>query len=152
MDLVFSLRSIILKITGALAFLPPLLARVTVGWVFVESGWGKLHNLPKVIDCFRSLGIPRPELQAPFAARVELVCGALVLAGLLTRIAAVPLVIVMIVAIVTARRADVGSASDLFGMIEYLYILLLVYIAVDGPGPVSIDGLLVWKLGPKKRA
>src|SRR5437016_1652181 len=47
-------------------WLAPLLARVTVGWVFVTTGWGKLHNLQKIIDYFTELGIPYPQLQAPF--------------------------------------------------------------------------------------
>jgi hypothetical protein len=51
-----------------LKWLPSLLARITIGAVFIESGWGKLHNLPKVIDFFHSLGIPYAEVQAPFVA------------------------------------------------------------------------------------
>jgi putative oxidoreductase len=142
LQLAAKLRRLVLSIAGKLGFLPPLLARVTVGWIFVESGWGKLHNLEKVTSFFRDLGIPAPEIQAPFAAGTELVCGALVLAGLLARVASVPLAIVMVVAIATAKRADLGSLSDLFALSEYLYIVLLVWIGVAGPGPISIDGLL----------
>ena len=85
--------------------LPLFVARLSVGWVMVESGWGKLHNLPDVVEFFRSLGIPAPELQAPFAAGSELLFGATLMLGLLTRISAIPLMVIMTVAIITARSS-----------------------------------------------
>jgi putative oxidoreductase len=124
---------------------PLLVARVSVGWVMVESGWGKLHKLPDVVEYFRSLGIPSPELQAPMAATSELAFGALLMAGLFTRISAIPLMVIMTVAIITAKREDLNSASDLFGFIEYLYIILLLFLLVRGGGLFSLDRLLVWK-------
>jgi putative oxidoreductase len=122
--------------------LPLLVARVSVGWVFVESGWGKLHNLSAVIGYFRDLGIPAPGLEAPFVAGVELVCGALVLAGLATRLAAVPLIATMTVAIVTAKAEEIGSVSDVFGFAEYLYGLALLFLVVEGAGRVSLDAVV----------
>jgi putative oxidoreductase len=142
----FLVRPLILRIASALTWLPPTLARVTVGWVFVLSGWGKLHGLQDVVDFFRSLGIPAPELQAPFASRVEFVCGLLLLSGLMTRIACVPLIIVMIVAIVTARQEEITSLGALFGFVEYLYIVLMLWIGVAGPGPLSLDAILVQRV------
>jgi putative oxidoreductase len=124
-----------------LRWLPPTIARLTLGWVFLLSGWGKLHHLPEVIEFFRSLGIPAPEIQAPFAAGVELVCGGLLLLGLFSRLASVPLVVVMVVAIATARREELTSMGALFGFIEFLYIVLLLYIAIEGPGALSLDAL-----------
>jgi putative oxidoreductase len=121
------------------AWLPPLLARVTVGWIFVQSGWGKLHNLDQVVRFFTELGIPAPQIQAPFAASTELVCGALVLAGLATRVAALPLIIVMVVALSTALADRIGELSDLFALAEFCYIVMLVGLAVFGAGPVSLD-------------
>ena len=136
------LEPMLLAVTSRLRWLPPALARLTLGGVFLLSGWGKLHHLDDVIEFFGSLGIPAPQIQAPFAAGVEFVCGALLLAGLFTRLAAVPLVVVMIVAIATARREELTSLGVLFGFIEYLYIVLLLYVAVEGPGPLSLDALL----------
>jgi putative oxidoreductase len=124
-----------------LRWLPPTIARLTLGWVFLLSGWGKLHHLPEVIEFFRSLGIPAPEIQAPFAAGVEFVCGGLLLLGLFSRLASVPLVVVMIVAIATARGEELTSMGALFGFIEFLYIVLLLYIAIEGPGALSLDAL-----------
>lgn len=141
----FLLRPLVLSVASKLSWLPPLVARLTVGWVFVLSGWGKLHALPDIVDYFRTLGIPAPEIQAPFASGTELVCGALLLAGLASRFAAVPLIVVMTVAIMTARIEDLTSAGALFGFIEWTYIALLLWIAVAGPGPLSLDALLVRK-------
>ena len=136
-----SLESMLLSVTSRLRWLPPTLARLTLGWVFLFSGWGKLHNLDDIIEFFESLHIPAPQIQAPFVAGVEFVCGLLLLLGLLSRFAAVPLVVVMIVAISTALREKLTSLDDLFGFIEWLYIVLLLYIAVEGPGPLSLDAL-----------
>jgi len=136
------MRPLILAIASRFAWLPPKLARVTVGWVFLLSGWGKLHNLEQVTEFFASIGIPAPGIQAPFASATELVCGALLLAGLGTRLAAMPLVVVMAVAIATARLEELTSAGALFGFVEFTYIALLLYIAVGGPGPLSLDHLL----------
>ncbi len=128
-----------------LDFLPLLVARLSVGWVMVESGWGKLGNLPKVVDYFRSLGIPAPELQAPMAATSEFAFGALLMMGLFTRISSIPLMVIMTVAIVTAKRDELNGISDLFGFIEYLYIVLLLFLLIRGGGFLSLDRLLVWK-------
>lgn len=141
-NLLGGLEPMLLAVTSRLRWLPPALARLTLGWVFLLSGWGKLHHLDDVTEFFGSLGIPAPQIQAPFAAGVELVCGALLLAGLFSRLAAVPLVVVMVVAIATARREELTSLGVLFGFIEYLYILLLLYLAVEGPGPLSLDAIL----------
>ena len=71
---------------------------------------------------FTELGIPAPQFQAPLAATAELVCGALLLVGLFTRVATLPLIGVMAVALLTALRDQIHAASDLFGLAEYLYI------------------------------
>jgi putative oxidoreductase len=127
-----ALRRLTLAVAERLSWLPPTLARFTVGWIFFWSGWGKLHAIDGVIQFFTELGIPYPELQAPFASGNELVCGALLLLGLCARFATVPLIIVMIVALATAQRENVAGLADLFGLVEYLYIVLLVWIGVAG--------------------
>ena len=132
-------QEIVRSVTAMLSWLPPLLARVTVGVVFLQSGWGKLHNLQSVIEFFSSLGIPAPQLQAPIVSGLELVCGALILIGLLTRLAALPLMGTMVVAIATAKLKDLTGFTDLFGTSEFLYIVLLVWLATAGAGAISID-------------
>lgn len=141
-ELVQRLDRLAQAIQTGLAWLPPTAARLVIGWIFVQSGWGKLHNLEHVVQFFRDLGIPAPELQAPFVATTELACGALVLAGLATRLAALPLIGVMVVALTTALRDRIAELSDLFGLAEFLYVLLLASLVVLGAGPLSLDALV----------
>jgi putative oxidoreductase len=124
------------------SWVPILLARLTLGIVFAESGWGKLHNLPKVVEFFTQLGIPAPGIQAPFVAGVELVCGLLILVGLLTRLAAIPLSVTMLVAIATAKMSDVHSIGDFADLTEFAYFVLLMWLAWEGGGKVSVDHFL----------
>jgi len=129
-------------VASPLTWLAPLLARVTVGWVFATTGWGKLNNLQKVIDYFSDLGIPYPQIQAPFASANEFVCGVLVLLGLATRVASIPLIVVMLVAIRTAQWENVDSTAALLGLVEWSYIVIFAWLAIAGPGPVSLDALI----------
>jgi putative oxidoreductase len=124
------------------SFVGPLLARGTIGVAFIESGWGKVNNLDKVTAFFTELGIPAPAFQATFVSWVELVCGTLVFIGLATRLAAVPLICTMIVALITAKAEDIGSVGDLVGMIEFTYIALLAWLVVEGPGLLSLDHVI----------
>ncbi|MFY9551689.1 MAG: DoxX family protein, partial [Thermoanaerobaculia bacterium] len=140
-DRISRLRRPILRVSSALRWLPPTATRLTLGFVFVESGWGKLHALPKVVAYFTSLGIPAPQFQAPLAAGTEFVCGILMLLGLATRLASLPLIGTMTVAILTARRSELHGLSDLFGFIEYLYIALCLWLGAYGAGPISLDAV-----------
>jgi len=134
--------ALVKRIGTALNWLPPTVARFAVGWIFFQSGWGKLHDLGKVTDFFTQLGLPAPAFQAAFTSTTEFVCGSLLLLGLGTRLAAVPLIITMIVAIRTALWDQVDSLGALFGLAEFLYIALLLGLATNGAGPLSIDWLL----------
>jgi len=133
------LRRLLHALCSRLAFAPPLLARLVIGVVFTHSGYGKWTHLGQVVKFFADLGIPSPQLQAPFVASVELGCGALVLVGLGTRLAAVPLIGTMVVALVTALSEKITGLNALFGLAEFLYIVLLVQLIVGGAGAVSLD-------------
>ena len=146
-----SLRRLVLRVAAALRWLPPTVARLTIGWVFLQSGWGKLHNLEKVVGFFTSLGLPAPGFQARLVACTELVCGALILLGLATRVASIPLIITMIVALCTALKADIHSLGDLFGTSEFLYIALLLWLGAYGAGPVSLDRVIAARLDERER-
>jgi putative oxidoreductase len=145
------IRHLVLRASTALRWLPPTVARLTLGWVFLESGWGKLRHLDQVVAFFTDLGIPAPQFQAPLAAATEFVCGALLLSGLATRLASLPLIGVMIVAIGTARASELTGLSELFGFIEFLYIGLLLWLGVYGAGPISLDWIFAKKLDSAER-
>ena len=119
--------------------LAPLFARITVGWVFLWSGWGKLQNLPQVTENFIGWGIPFPHLVTPFVSGVEFFGGLFLLLGLLTRISAGALGITMIVAIASAKWAQVDSLETLLGFDEFEYLALFLWLAIAGAGPVSLD-------------
>src|SRR5687767_12261299 len=71
-----------------------VLIRVLVGWVFVSEGIQKFLFADTVgAGRFQKIGIPAPEVAGPFVGVIEIVCGVLILLGLLTRIAAVPLLV-----------------------------------------------------------
>lgn len=133
------------QLTLKISWLPPLFARITIGVVFIESGWGKLHNIEKVVGYFESLGIPFANIQAPMVAAIEFGAGLFLLAGIATRIAAVPLIAIMTVAIATAKAEEITMTSDIFGFSEFLYIVLLLWLAVSGPGKISFDHVIFKK-------
>jgi len=119
-------------------WLAPLMARVTLGMLFISTGWGKVHHLDKVTAFFTELHIPGPAFQATLVSYVELIGGALILVGLYAELAAIPLIVSMFVAIVTAKRSEVHSLPDLFGLVEWTYLVLLAWLVIAGPGKVSL--------------
>ena len=127
------------RVGHGLRWLSPTIARLTVGLVFFQSGWGKLHDLEKVTSYFTELGIPNPAFQARFASTAEFACGGLLLLGLATRFAVVPLIVTMCVAIRTVQWENVDGIGSLVGLLEFSYIALLVWLGTDGPGPLSLD-------------
>ena len=138
---VLKARRRILNSLEKLCWLPPLLARISIGSIFIVSGWGKLHNIEKVIGFFTDLGIPLPELQAHFVAWTELIGGSLILVGLLTRIASVPLIIMMTVAILTAKKSDIHGITDLLSLDEFIYIIFFIWFVITGAGKASVDAI-----------
>ena len=60
--------------------------------------------------------------------------------------ATLPLIGVMVVALLTALRAQIHAASDLFGLSEYLYIVILLWLGAYGAGPLSLDAVLARRL------
>src|SRR5579859_8261066 len=125
--------------------LGPLLARITVGWVFLWSGWGKLNNLPQVTENFIGWGIPFAHFFSPLTSGIEFFGGLFLLLGLLTRISAGALGVTMIVAIRSAKWADVDSLETLLGFDEFEYLALFLWLAIAGGGVISVDHwLLRW--------
>lgn len=127
------------QLVTRLDWLAPLLARITVGVLFMSTGWGKVHNLAKVAAFFTELHIPAPAIQAAFVSYLELIGGALLLVGFLARLISLPLIGSMAVAILTAKADEVHGLPDLFGLVEWTYLALLAWIALAGPGRVSLD-------------
>jgi len=96
-----------------------------------------VHSIPKVTAFFQSLGIPAPGLNAVVVGYTELIGGALLVVGLGTRLATLPLIVSMIVAILTAKLGDLHNVFDLVGFDEFTYLVVLVMILIIGPGDLA---------------
>ena len=126
-----------------------LLVRVTLGIVFVLSGWGKIHNTEKVISYFMELKIPYPVFSAHLTSWTELIAGTLILLGLLTRISAFAIFVIMTVAILTTQIPNLEHWTDLPGTVEYLYALLSLGLILIGAERYSLDTILKSKVKNK---
>jgi putative oxidoreductase len=124
------------------AFLGPTLARLTVGLVFIGTGWGKLHSIPDVTSFFTDLHIPAPGFHARLVAGTEFFGGLLVLVGLGTRLVSLPLAFTMVIAILTAKRPNIDGVTTLVGFEEWSYLVMFLWIALAGAGPLSLDALI----------
>jgi uncharacterized membrane protein YphA (DoxX/SURF4 family) len=141
---------------------PPatLLIRLAVGGVFLSEGIQKLLD-PAALGAgrFAKIGIPWPELTGPLVAGFEVVCGVLVLAGLLTRLAAVPLIATMAVAIVSTKVPILlGHGFSGFSLsqqgsygframahearTDWAMLLGALFLLWVGAGPWSVDAML----------
>jgi putative oxidoreductase len=129
-----------------------LVLRLYWGWAFFEAGKGKLLNLGQTAEFFGSLGIPFPALNAALAATTECVGGLLLLVGLASRLAAIPLIFTMIVAYLTADLEAVQNVfrdpDKFFAADPFLFLLASVLIFVFGPGAFSLDHLIGKKYSP----
>lgn len=130
------------KIASYFLWAGPFLVRVVVGYVFMLTGWGKLNNLPHMIELFTDWGIPYPHILTPFVSGVEFFGGLCLILGLFTRIAGSMLAVVMVVAIISAKWADIDSAETLFGFEEASYFAIFFWLASAGAGKASMDNVI----------
>jgi putative oxidoreductase len=135
------------RIGSYFPWMGPLVMRLVVGYVFMLTGWAKLNSLPQMIQNFSEWGIPFPEILTPFVAGVECFGGAMLILGLFTRIPAAMLTVVMIVAIKVAKWENVDSLETLLGFEEATYLAAFLWLAIAGPGAVSLDRLLLRMTG-----
>ena len=126
----------------------PLIARFTVGYVFMLTGWGKLQHLDRVTEYFASLGIPYATVMTPFVSGMEFVGGLFLIFGILTRISAGGLAVTMIVAIVSAKWEDIDALNTLLGFEETLYLVIFAWLAICGAGKASLDYLIERRAQP----
>ncbi|HKA92138.1 MAG TPA: DoxX family protein, partial [Haliangiales bacterium] len=103
--------------------------------------------LDAAITNFRdNFGMPFPEITAPFVSTVEFVSGILLLAGFLTRFAAIALMINMLVAVFAYFWKEVPDKLNLLGIAEAGYVIMSAWLAVAGAGPLSLDHWIGKKL------
>jgi putative oxidoreductase len=149
LNTVEAVRSLAMRLIERARWLALLLGRLSVGLLFMSTGWGKVHNLAGVTGYFQRLGIPAPGFNAVLVGYSELICGTLLVLGLLSRFATVPLIVSMIVAIATAKGSDIHGVFDLVQADEFTYLVVLIMIAILGPGSVALDYFVVAGLRSK---
>jgi putative oxidoreductase len=127
-----------------------ILVRLIVGAVFLSEGIQKfLYPADQGVGRFVKIGIPSPEIMAPFVGVVEIICGMLILIGLLTRLAAVLLIIDMIVAISTTK-IPILLKSGFWAMAheartDWAMLLGSIFLLIVGAGTWSLDARLASK-------
>ena len=119
-----------------------LLIRVFVGYFFMETGWGKLHNLAGFAQRFAGWGIPWPHFNAALSAYTEFIGGLLTIFGIGTRLVSIPMIINMLVAILKVNLKSVNNLDDFVELDEPLYALTYLWLLISGPGSVSVDYLI----------
>jgi putative oxidoreductase len=125
---------------------PPatILIRLLVGAVFLSEGVQKfLFPAALGVGRFTKIGIPAPQFFAPFVGVVEIACGTFLIVGLVTRLAAIPLMIDISVAIITTKIPMLSTAG-FWSMAheartDYCMLLGLLFLLLVGSGPFSID-------------
>jgi putative oxidoreductase len=123
---------------------PGLIVRLVVGLVFLSEGLQKFLY-PETLGSgrFEKLGIHPATFWAPFTGAFEIVCGLLIAIGLVTRLAVVPLLVIMAVAFVTTKWPEMmekgfwAMAHD--GRTDFVMTLLLVFLFIYRSGKPSVD-------------
>lgn len=129
-----------------------VLVRLTVGTVFLSEGIQKLLFPAELgVGRFTKIGLPAPELLAPLVGTFEITCGLLVLLGLLTRFAAVPLMTIMLVAISTTK-IPILTSKGFWAMAheartDWSMLLGSTYLLIVGAGSWSADAILARRKG-----
>ncbi|MDB6112331.1 MAG: DoxX family protein [Pedosphaera sp.] len=137
-----------------------ILIRLAVGAVFLSEGIQKfLYPDALGVGRFTKIGIPAPEVMAPFVGAVEIVCGASILFGFLTRLAVIPLLIDISVAILSTKipvllghgfwkfNLPKSPQYGFWSMVheartDYAMLLGLIFLLLVGAGPWSLDARL----------
>ena len=145
-DFARKLYLLLIAVASSFQSLLLLAVRLYWGWQFMQTGWGKLHNLARVTQFFTSLGIPAPGLNAGFFSGLELVGGVLLAVGLASRPVALLFVGDMLVAYITADRTaffSFFSDPDKFvGAAPCAFLCASLVILIFGPGRFSLDTLV----------
>lgn len=123
---------------------PTLLCRLAVGLIFLSEGLQK-YIRPEVVGTgrFEKISFPNPAFWAYFTGSFEIVCGILILLGFLTRLAAIPLLIIMLTAFITTKiplLLDKGFWSFAHDYrTDFAMTLLLIFLLIHGGGRKSVD-------------
>jgi uncharacterized membrane protein YphA (DoxX/SURF4 family) len=121
-----------------------VLIRLMVGAVFLSEGIQKFL-FPEQLGAgrFLKIGLPMPDVLGPFVGTFEIACGTLVLLGLMTRLAAIPLLVIMGVALATTKWPMLAEQGFWYmaheSRTDWSMTLGSLYLLIVGAGPWSLD-------------
>jgi len=122
-----------------------LFVRLAVGLIFFSQGILKYIDPHMGVLRFTRIGFPMPGFTAHFVGAFEIVCGLLVLVGLLTRLASVPLLIIILTAIATTKMPELFHADQGFwftvsdARTDFAMTMCLLFLIAAGAGRWSLD-------------
>lgn len=121
-----------------------LLIRFIVGYVFIMEGIQKFVYSDKLgVGRFLKIGIPFPEVMAPFVGVCEIVFGSFILVGFLTRLATIPQIIIILTALVSTKVSILLEKGILTfshdSRNDLLMLFGLIFILIKGAGAFSVD-------------
>ena len=124
-----------------------ILIRLMVGAVFLSEGMQKFLFASELgAGRFARIGIPEPGYLGPLVGGFEILCGSLVLLGLFTRLALVPLLVIMGVAIATTKLATLPAkgfwTTAHEGRTDFSMLLGILFLLIVGAGRASLDARL----------
>lgn len=131
-----------------------IVIRFLTGSIFLSEGIQKFLFPGELgVGRFEKIGIIYPSVMAPFVGTVEIICGCLLLLGLLTRLAAMPLLIAMFVAIYSTKF-NVLMESGFWkfaheARTDYSMIMSLIFLLIVGSGSLSVDHKISEKMRSK---
>lgn len=121
-----------------------ILIRVMVGFIFFTEGFQKFL-FPSQLGAgrFEQMGLPTPEFLSPFVASFEILCGALILLGIATRLAVIPIIFIMVGAIVITKLPIILAENFWVMMyiskIDFAMLIGALYLLIEGGGRWSLD-------------
>jgi uncharacterized membrane protein YphA (DoxX/SURF4 family) len=131
-----------------------VIPRLIVGLVFLSEGIQKFL-FPELVGAgrFEKIGFANPEFLASFVASFEIVCSVFILIGLSVRIAAIPLLIIMITAIATTK-IPILQEKGFWSMAhesrtDFAMTLLIIFLLIYGAGRLSLDYRIQHKMNQK---
>lgn len=125
-----------------------IIIRIMVGIVFLSEGIQKfIFPAIRGAGRFEEIGLPSPDFLGTFVGTFEIVCGVLLLLGLLTRLASLPLIIIMLVAIVTTK-VDILTNDGFWEMMhasrtDWAMLLGSFFLILKGSGRFSLDWFIL---------
>jgi putative oxidoreductase len=128
-----------------------IIIRLMVGAVFLSEGIQKFLFADKLgAGRFAKIGLPNPEFLGAFVGSFEIICGVLILIGLLTRLAAIPTLIIMLVAI-SVTKAQLFIDNGFWSMLhdsrtDWAMLLGSIFLIIKGGGNWSVDRKLFPRL------